>query len=45
MMKYAAALNAAYYGRTMRWNFRGYDPGDGSRFHDCGGVNALSIRS
>ena len=27
MMKYAAALNAAYYGRTVRWNIRGYDPG------------------
>ncbi len=44
MMKYAAALNAAYYGRTVRWNIRGYDPGGGSRFHDCGAVNALSIR-
>ena len=27
MMKYAAALNVAYYGRTVRWNIRGYDPG------------------
>ena len=31
MMKYAAALNAAYYGRTVRWNIRGYDPGASSK--------------
>lgn len=33
MMKYAAALNLAYYGRTLRWNIRGYDPGVRSRLH------------
>ncbi|MBD3868517.1 MAG: radical SAM protein [Acidobacteria bacterium] len=37
MMKYAAALNAAYYGRTVRWDIRGYDPGVRSRTHAHGG--------
>ena len=41
ILKYAAALNVAYYGRTVRWNIRGYDPGVRSRLHAWSGtVNA-----
>lgn len=27
MLPYAAAINLAYYGRTLRWRLRGWDPG------------------
>ncbi len=37
ILKYAAALNAAYYGRTVRWNIRGYDPRGSSRLGRAGG--------
>jgi hypothetical protein len=25
-LPYEAAINAAYYGRVLRWGIRGYDP-------------------
>ncbi|UCF67143.1 MAG: B12-binding domain-containing radical SAM protein [Acidobacteriota bacterium] len=40
VLPYAAAINLAYYGRTQRWNVRGWDPSGSARLRPVGATSA-----